>query len=152
MVLILEGLEIAKEFTPPLLREPRYTLELPDNWCNNFSGFLMCGVVRNPCFSVTDQRMISIEQVMSGMDSHNDGVWEGSDDDGRSKTVVLYVSFASLRHTKWWDETRKEVLFYIQKGSLRLSSCHGIGVRLIPKKSGNGPTEILNFLNVKILF
>ncbi|KAJ0614239.1 hypothetical protein HanIR_Chr02g0060171 [Helianthus annuus] len=101
----------------------------------------MCGVVRNPCFSVTDQRMISIEQVMSGMDSHNDGVWEGSDDDGRSKTVVLYVSFASLRHTKWWDETRKEVLFYIQKGSLRLYSCHGIGVRLIPKKSGNGPTE-----------
>ncbi|KAJ0804600.1 putative TIR domain, P-loop containing nucleoside triphosphate hydrolase [Helianthus annuus] len=141
MVLILEGLKIAKEFTPPLLKECRYTLELPDNWCNNFSGFLMCVVVKGAWFYDMYQPMISIEQVMSGMDSHNDVVWEGSRNDWGSKTLLLYVSFASLRHTKWWDETRKEVLFYIEKRIFHRYTCHGIGVRLIPKKSGNGPTE-----------
>lgn len=47
MYLRLEGLEIAKRFTPPLGDGIRCTLQLPENFCNDFSGFLMCAVLKN---------------------------------------------------------------------------------------------------------
>ncbi|KAI3763081.1 hypothetical protein L1987_53531 [Smallanthus sonchifolius] len=137
MVLQLQGLEIAKRFKPPLLRGSSCRLQLPENWCNDFSGFLMCAVLSDrTCFT-----SLNMKQVMSGMKSEDDVVWDESYSN-KFRTYVWYVSFASLRHTTWWDETYNAVLFSIDvKGMFRRADTSGFGVRLVARKSGSGPTQ-----------
>ncbi|KAI7740535.1 hypothetical protein M8C21_024447 [Ambrosia artemisiifolia] len=140
MLLRLQGLEIAKGFTPPLLSGIRYTLKLPDNWCNDYSGFLMCAVVKQHrhCY-----QEIYMEHVMSGMDSKDDVVWEESD--GDTYTWVFYVSFAILRNTTWWNSTYKAIMIRnIHSKRMSLEGlCSGFGVRLVAWESGSGQTETI---------
>ncbi|KAI7756210.1 hypothetical protein M8C21_032416 [Ambrosia artemisiifolia] len=136
MLLKLEGHEIAKEFKPPLVSGSRCRLKLPENWSNDFSGFLIC-VVGTYEISHYSQR-ISMEHVLSGMDYEDDVAWEESDNDKR--TLVWYVSFASLRHTTWWSSTYKAVLFSLGLDAA-IQSFSGFGVALVARKSGSGPTE-----------
>ncbi|KAI3773339.1 hypothetical protein L1987_47864 [Smallanthus sonchifolius] len=133
MLLLLPGLEIPMGFTTPLLRGSRYTLQLPERWCDDFSGFLMCAVSKY-YFLSRDFLKISVKQELSGMDSKDDVVWEESD--GDENTLVWYVSFGSLRHTAWWDQTYKALSF--ENADDR---CSGFGVRLVAKKSRSGLTE-----------
>ncbi|KAI3763072.1 hypothetical protein L1987_53522 [Smallanthus sonchifolius] len=132
MVLRLQGLEIAKEFVPPLVRRSKYTLKLPENWCNDFSGFLMCFVSKRK-FLLWYHVNLRMEHVMSDTDSEDDVVWEESDNGNH--TWVWYVSFGSLRHTAWWDETNNVLSFSIN------SSFSGFGVRLVARKNVCGPIE-----------
>ncbi|XP_076887497.1 disease resistance protein Roq1-like isoform X1 [Bidens hawaiensis] len=143
MILKLEGLEVAKGFRPPLLRGSRCRLKLPENWFNDFSGFLMCAVGAYDHSYYAE--MISMEQVNSGMDSEDDVIWEESDSDQR--TLVWYVPFASLSHIAWWDSTHKEILFSLGLGDA-YRSFSGFGVRLVAMKTGSGPleTEISNYV------
>ncbi|KAI3773338.1 hypothetical protein L1987_47863 [Smallanthus sonchifolius] len=76
---------------------------------------------------------ISMSEVTSGMDYQDDVVWEESDRDKYRSTWVWYISFDSLKHTTWWDQTHKALLLNIEK-----SKCSGFGVRLIDKKSRSG--------------
>nr|GEV17660.1 hypothetical protein [Tanacetum cinerariifolium] len=79
------GLEIPKGFTP-CLRDgsSKCTLQLPENWCSDFCGFLICAVLRNDCKSkFTIYPTMTMEQVMTGgsmgMDSEDDDViWKES--------------------------------------------------------------------------
>ncbi|KAJ0614202.1 hypothetical protein HanIR_Chr02g0059791 [Helianthus annuus] len=131
MVLCLQGLEIAKGFIPHLLRGSKYTLKLPENWCNHFHGFLMCFVSKRR-FLLWHQVSLSIEHAMSDTDS-DDVVWEESDTD--KSTWVWYVSFGSLKHTTWWDETNNMLTLSINV------PCDGFGVRLVARRIESGPTE-----------
>ncbi|KAK1436896.1 hypothetical protein QVD17_02680 [Tagetes erecta] len=131
MLLQLSGVKIAKGFTPSLVRESRCTLQLPENWCNDFSGFLMWVVTPNRRSSLSVE--ISMNEEMHGMYTLHDHVfWDESDSD----TSIMYVSFGSLRETKWWDQTYryKALGFKVDYG------CYGFGVRLIGKKSRGGIT------------
>ncbi|KAJ0804577.1 putative leucine-rich repeat domain superfamily [Helianthus annuus] len=136
MLLKLEGHEIAKEFRPPLASGSIFKLKLPENWSNDFSGFLMCAVGTYE-ISYYSQR-ICMEHVSSCMEYKDDMVWEESDNDKR--TLVWYVSFASLRHTSWWNSTYKAVLFSLGLEA-DIQSFSGFGVALVARKSGSGPTE-----------
>jgi hypothetical protein len=136
VILELQGLEIPKGFTPCLREGGAWlgecTLELPENWCSDFCGFLMCGVVNISLIGYPD---ITIKQVtggLPGMDSEDDVVWKESV--GDEITWVVYFPFASLRHTNWWDSTYKKLSFSTHAGS-------GFGVRLVCRKGGSGPTE-----------
>ncbi|KAD2804046.1 hypothetical protein E3N88_37423 [Mikania micrantha] len=78
------------------------TLQLPDNWYNDFSGFLFCAddSLRqgNPC-------IIVIKQEMS-MDSQPDqDQWEEFDKNTESYEYahVGYVPFGLLRRTPFWN-------------------------------------------------
>ncbi|KAK1427541.1 hypothetical protein QVD17_16228 [Tagetes erecta] len=80
------------------------------------------------------------------MDYEDDVVWEESDDD--KYTWVLYVSFAKLRHTPWWNSTYKTISIdmntrrvYESPFSSSESYCSGFGVKLIPRKSGSAATQ-----------
>ncbi|XP_076901070.1 TMV resistance protein N-like [Bidens hawaiensis] len=130
MVLQLTGAEIAKGFTPPLLRGNRCTLQLSENWCNDFSGFLICAVL--PSFHPSDSgvyRSINVYEEMNGMDSqHDDEIWK-LESYGKY-TLMAYVSFGSLRRTVWWDQTHKALSFEIAD---KRRGC-GFGIRLIDKK------------------
>ncbi|KAK9063770.1 hypothetical protein SSX86_017642 [Deinandra increscens subsp. villosa] len=143
MLLEIGGVEIANGFRPPLVQGNRCRLQLPENCYNEFSGFLMCVVLR-PGTYIDDLKM---EHIMSGMESEDDGLnWEEdhrhSDCHG-SKTVVWYVPFASLRHTTWWDETYNAASFslnWISNYNYEREFSSGFGVRLVPWKSGSGST------------
>ncbi|KAL8252453.1 hypothetical protein R6Q59_036146 [Mikania micrantha] len=112
-------------FRPPLLRGRRYTLDLPENWRDDFSGFLMCAVSKN---------FLSVKQALSSVNSEDDVVWE--EGDGDRITSVWYVSFGSLRDTAWWDQTYKALSFENAE-----YKCIGFGVRLVAKRNRSGLTE-----------
>ncbi|KAI3763066.1 hypothetical protein L1987_53516 [Smallanthus sonchifolius] len=136
MVLRLQGIEIAKGFSPPLLRGSRCRLQLPENWSIDFSGLVFCAVVIDDFDLIPS--LISMKHLVSGIVSEDDVVWEASDMDGDKYTLVWYVSFGSLRHTTWWDETKNAVSLSIDStyngDSYSIDNpilCSGFGVRLV---------------------
>ncbi|KAK9069734.1 hypothetical protein SSX86_010128 [Deinandra increscens subsp. villosa] len=141
LILQLEGVEVAKEFRLHLVRERRCRLELPENWCNDFSGFLMCAVF-------TDYQSNCVRISMYGLDTKDDVMWEESDSESQDDVIweephcddytstwtwVGYVSFDSLRVTTWWDQTHKVLSFNTEN-----KHCSGFGVRLVGKTSKIG--------------
>ncbi|KAL8232422.1 hypothetical protein R6Q57_002200 [Mikania cordata] len=104
MILLLPGLKIPMGFTPPLLRSKTYTLQLPENWRDDFSGFLMCVVLNYVIFS-RGAFKITVKQALSGVSFEDDLVWEESD--GEWNTLVWYVSFGLFRDSAWWNQTYK---------------------------------------------
>ncbi|KAD4585092.1 hypothetical protein E3N88_22693 [Mikania micrantha] len=143
MILQLRGIhQMEKGLTPQLVRGNRCRLQLPENWCNEFSGFLMCGVTLN--YYMTIDVRISKNEEMNGMDSQHDVSvnWEDTDTDNteyRYGSGVAYVSFGMLRQTAWWDQTSKALTFEARE-TFR-NDCRGFGVRLIEKKRKSGLTE-----------
>ncbi|GJW78976.1 Toll/interleukin-1 receptor domain-containing protein [Tanacetum coccineum] len=138
MVLLLQGLQIPRMFSPRLVRDgTTCTLQLPENWCNDFCGFLICAFIKDGRFQYIISPKITMKPVRGGrmgIDFEDDVVWKESDDD--KQTWVGYVSFGSLRHTvAWLDETCEAV--YISFGH----KCSGFGVSLVPRTSGSGPTD-----------
>ncbi|KAM0035016.1 putative TIR domain, P-loop containing nucleoside triphosphate hydrolase [Helianthus debilis subsp. tardiflorus] len=136
MLLQLEGFEIAKAFTP-LHEGGRYRLKLPKNWCNDFSGFLLCAVVTRDSYYISQR--VSMTHMMSGMGSQDNVVWKQTHDNDK-RTWIGYVPFSLLRQSPWWDKTYKEVLFSIQHNPI---SCSGFRVRLVERKSKSGSIDIL---------
>ncbi|PWA43398.1 leucine-rich repeat domain, L domain-like protein [Artemisia annua] len=135
VILQLQDLEIPKGFTPCLRDGSKCTLQLPENWCSDFCGFLMCAVLKNDLAYLLSPG-ITIKQVtdgLPGMDSEDDVVWK--ENVGDEITCVWYVPFASLRHTNWWDSTYKKLSFSFYIDTLQF------GVRLARRKGGSGPTE-----------
>ncbi|KVH91126.1 Leucine-rich repeat-containing protein [Cynara cardunculus var. scolymus] len=109
----------------------RLMLELPRNWYNEFSGFLICVKVEGIPGEI---HVITIEDVMG---RENEDVLEVSD--GTPKEAwdnrcmcYIYVSFGSLRHTLWWKRksTHTTISFSIQKGSY-------VKVELVPRSKGD---------------
>ncbi|KAK1436881.1 hypothetical protein QVD17_02665 [Tagetes erecta] len=133
MHLCIEGLEILKGFTPLRIGSD-YRLKLPENWCNDFSGFLMCTVLSKYIFFGL-RTSIGIQQ-MNGVEFEEDMVWEESDGDSDVyMTYVWYVPFGSLRHTTWWDQTYKALEFNILDTYKKPIA---FGVRLVDKESTSG--------------
>ncbi|KAL8252513.1 hypothetical protein R6Q59_036206 [Mikania micrantha] len=138
MFLRLKGIQIAKGFTSDLVRGDRCRLQLPENWCNEFSGFLKCGVVFYD--SVRISIRISKDEEINGMDSEDDVFnWEDTDTHNKYGSWMAYVSFGMLRQTAWWDQTCKALTFETHG--------RGFGVRLIDKKSTSAPTEMSTSFN-----
>ncbi|KAJ0794495.1 putative P-loop containing nucleoside triphosphate hydrolase, leucine-rich repeat domain superfamily [Helianthus annuus] len=132
MLLQLRGAKIAIGFTP-LLRGNRCTLQLPENWCNDYSGFLMCAIFSSSGMFVR----INKSDETNGMDSQSDVFWEESDGNRVHKcTWMVYVSFGLLRQSVWWDQTYKALSFDTED-----QGCKGFGVRLVDKKSRSGIKE-----------
>nr|XP_043637859.1 disease resistance protein RUN1-like [Erigeron canadensis] len=135
-ILRFEGVEIPKRFNPGLVRGNRCTYQLPENWYNDFSGFLMCAALPY----VMNYIEITMKCVMvSGLDSQDDDdmAWEagvGTD----KRTWVGYVLFGLLKHTLWWDETSTALSFSFDHCTI---DCSGIGIKLVPKKIGIAPAE-----------
>ncbi|GKB43135.1 Toll/interleukin-1 receptor domain-containing protein [Tanacetum coccineum] len=137
MLLRIRGLEIPKQFTNRLYAGGKCWLPFPENWCNDFCGFLICVVVDD----FWNSRDITIKEEasddMRGM--FHDVVWGGSF--GGKLTWVWYVSFASLRRTQWWNPTHKNVSFYIKHYKTNPSNYLGIGASLVPMNNGSGMTD-----------
>ncbi|GKE08823.1 Toll/interleukin-1 receptor domain-containing protein [Tanacetum coccineum] len=110
MLLRFRGLEIPKQFTNRLYAGAECRLPLPENWCNDFCGFLICVVVEHCIYSWTSPKITIQEEAsddMRGM--FHDVVWGESFGGERYVTWVWNVSFASLRCTEWWNPTHKNV-------------------------------------------
>ncbi|GJZ25708.1 Toll/interleukin-1 receptor domain-containing protein [Tanacetum coccineum] len=142
MLLRFRGLEIPKQFTNRLYAGAECRLPLPENWCNDFCGFLICVVVddRVDLWSSPD---ITINEEasddMRGM--FHDVVWGESFSGERYVTWVWYVSFASLRCTEWWNATHKNVSFDIEHYNSKPSDYLGIGASLVSMNNGSGLTD-----------
>ncbi|GJR59130.1 hypothetical protein Tco_1501292 [Tanacetum coccineum] len=107
----IEGLEISKGFTPCLGDGSKCRLQLLENWCSDFCGFLMFAIWRNDFQFIMSSR-ITMKQVMMigstgidfddersmGMDSEDDVIWKESVSD--EIISVFYIPFDSLRHTQ----------------------------------------------------
>ncbi|GJT49391.1 Toll/interleukin-1 receptor domain-containing protein [Tanacetum coccineum] len=140
MLLRIRRLEIPKQFINRLYAGNKCRLPLPENWCNDFYGFLICVVV-DGCDDLWSSPDITITEEasddMRGM--FHDVVWGESF--GGKLTWVWYVSFASLRCTEWWNPTHKNVSFYIHHYNTKPSNYLGIGASLVPMNNGGGLTD-----------
>ncbi|GKB02623.1 Toll/interleukin-1 receptor domain-containing protein [Tanacetum coccineum] len=137
----IKGLEIPKQFTNHLYAGNKCRLPLPENWCNNFCGFLICAVLedrvdngRSPFINIKEE---ASDEMRDGI--LHDVVWRESF--GGKLTWVWYVSFASLRRTEWWNPTRKNVSFHIINPYLSKITSIGIGASLVPMNNGSGLTD-----------
>ncbi|GKD98137.1 hypothetical protein Tco_1382034 [Tanacetum coccineum] len=133
MFLGIRGLEIPKQFRNRLYAGDKCRLPLPENWCNDFCGFLVCAVLEDDVDipGVTIKEEASDE--MRGM--FHDVVW--GENFGDKLTWVWYVSFASLRRSEWWNPTHKNVSFYIYNCGTSI----GLGASLVPMNNGSGLTD-----------
>ncbi|XP_024989844.1 TMV resistance protein N-like [Cynara cardunculus var. scolymus] len=99
-----------------------FMLELPWNWYNECSGFLIYANWR-----FLEGSVITMKDVMGGEDE--DDVLEVSyEEDERSKMgySICYIPLGSLRNTSWWNSTRTTISF----------SFHGyVKVELVPRRS-----------------
>ncbi|XP_071697030.1 TMV resistance protein N-like [Rutidosis leptorrhynchoides] len=148
MKLYVDGLEIPKTFIPPLRRGSTCRLQLPQNWYNDFCGFLMCSVLKKG--SIRNQR-ISLKHEQSKRMGMNvePGLWKECDEDDKY-TRVVYVSFDSLRHTTWWDSNSNAVSFSVGVdikdvcrglGVNNKDVCRGFGVKLVARETNSVITE-----------
>ncbi|GKC88463.1 Toll/interleukin-1 receptor domain-containing protein, partial [Tanacetum coccineum] len=113
-------------------------LPLPENWCNDFCGFLICAVVEDHVYSWRSPNITIKEETSDDMHGmFHDVVWGESF--GGKLTWVWYVSFASLRRTEWWNPTHKNVSFYMQH--INDGASIGIGASLVPMSNGSGLTD-----------
>ncbi|GKE81115.1 hypothetical protein Tco_1551115 [Tanacetum coccineum] len=142
MLLRIRRLELPKQFTNRLYAWGKCRLPLPENWCNDFCGFLIFAILED----IVDMRgyiRIDIKEEasddMRGM--FHDVVWGESFGGERYVTWVWYVSFASLRCTEWWNPTHKNVSFYIHHYNTQPSNYLGIGASLVPMNNGSGLTD-----------
>ncbi|KAL7586430.1 hypothetical protein Lser_V15G37481 [Lactuca serriola] len=115
-----------------------FRLRLPDNWCNDFCGFLI-RVVTKGLFMRMD---ISIKQDPDQEDSWFE-IWQESNDvpepeyDGDVWTQVGYVSFSSLRLTTSLNPLYNIITFSI-KGYWSL-----FAAELVPRKSKDDQVQTI---------
>ncbi|KAD5507719.1 hypothetical protein E3N88_15422 [Mikania micrantha] len=133
MVLQLQGFKNAMEIA--LFTGDGCRLKLSENWRNDFSGFLICTL------SYIGITSVSMKLVMeSDMQSEDNKACKESTE----RLVVWYISFDSLRHNTptWWKSINNAYSISFKANSSG-NYCYGIGVRLVARKNGAGPTEIL---------
>ncbi|KAJ9554657.1 hypothetical protein OSB04_018702 [Centaurea solstitialis] len=96
-----------------------FTLELPRNWYNDFSGFLIC--MKNLS---SNDHLIVIGDVLD-MD-YEDDVLQTFDE----MSGMCYISFGSLRQTTWWSSPHSTISFFIEGLYLK--------AELVPRRSKRG--------------
>ncbi|GJS78683.1 Toll/interleukin-1 receptor domain-containing protein [Tanacetum coccineum] len=135
MLLRIRGLEIPKQFTNRLYAGGKCWLPFPENWCNDFCGFLICVVVddfwNSPDIDIKEEASDDMRGIQHTRMFRFDG----------KLTCVWYVSFVSLRRTEWWNPTHKNVSFRIHHYQTNPSSYLGIGASLVPMNNGSGLTD-----------
>lgn len=111
--------------------QPTFTLQLPHNWYNDFSGFLLW----------TDKYLwrylIVIKQEETCLDVQPDH-WPEFDKNPESDeySSVGYVSFGSLRHTSWWNPAYNKLSF-----ELGDKFGYNLKVGLVPRKCNGDSNE-----------
>ncbi|GJV59653.1 Toll/interleukin-1 receptor domain-containing protein [Tanacetum coccineum] len=91
MVLQLEGLQIPREFRPRLRAGRKCTLQLPENWCNDFCGFLICAVL-DTNMSHRNIIMKLVRGGSIGIDTQDSADWKESNDVDSQDDVDLEES------------------------------------------------------------
>ncbi|PWA52135.1 NB-ARC domains-containing protein [Artemisia annua] len=112
--------------------QPTFTLQLPHNWYNDFTGFLCTD--RN----TWGQCLIVIKQEETCLDVQRDH-WPEFDKnpDSDEYSTVGYVSFGSLRHTSWWNPAYNKLSFELELGNKKFN----LKVGLVPRKCNGDSNE-----------
>nr|XP_043614053.1 uncharacterized protein LOC122586003 [Erigeron canadensis] len=110
LTLCISGVAISRVFGPCLLRrEKRYRMQLPENWYNDFSGFLFCTASTYNYYST---KLKMTHDKLEGGDDNKSVVVDCPEDDIEKTCVnVWYIPFGSLRNTLWWDPTSTAIQF-----------------------------------------
>ncbi|KVI05555.1 Leucine-rich repeat-containing protein, partial [Cynara cardunculus var. scolymus] len=104
-----------------------FTLQLPWNWYNEFSGFL----VYVDKVNWLGDGLIVIKDVL-GRENEDDALEVSNKTEHEEETMraeaICYISFGSLRNTSWWNSTHTTL-------SLSFRSCVKLKVELVPRRS-----------------
>ncbi|KAL7586431.1 hypothetical protein Lser_V15G37487 [Lactuca serriola] len=117
--------------------EEKFRLRLPDDWCNDFCGFLIHIIFQDKDMEID----ISIKKDPDEEDSRFE-IWHESDEtpepeylEGEVKTSVGYVSFSSLRQTTSLNSSYSIISFSIKR------NWTSFAVELVPRKSKDDPVQ-----------
>nr|XP_043634495.1 TMV resistance protein N-like [Erigeron canadensis] len=111
LIMELNGLEVPQRFKPCLAKGRRCRLRLPENWFNEFSGFLFCYVSKEHFWydsvTITMGQEEEKQQMQMETGCHQDEQVFWMNESADSHTWMGYVSFESFRGTTWWEKTVK---------------------------------------------
>ncbi|KAL7588765.1 hypothetical protein Lser_V15G37385 [Lactuca serriola] len=117
----LDHQKIPKRFAGRLFRGETFTLHLPHDWYNDFSGFLICIVthMKSPHADIIIKQEPDEDPPFELMQDSNE--YDG-------KTIFIgYVSFGSLRHTSLLTSPYNIISFSFDRGESY------IGAELVPR-------------------
>nr|XP_043636324.1 TMV resistance protein N-like [Erigeron canadensis] len=100
MCLMLSGVEIPKEFEPRLLKGSTYRLQLPENWFNEYTGFLFCSVIE-----ICVPQSIGITMMGIGGSQNEQVFWEEDDQSVDDHDIWSYIMTKSIM----WGESLEEL-------------------------------------------
>ena len=126
--------QIPKMFVGRLVSGRTFTMCLPDNWYNDFCGYLICVVTKSALWKID----IVIKQGVDEEDSlfefsfGSTAVVEPEIVD-KKRTYVGYVSFGSLRHTACSNSSYTRTSISLDCNRVVLD--YYCGVELVPRKS-----------------
>lgn len=112
-----------------------FTLHLPDDWYNEYCGFLVCVVTQiyRPCINIVVKQEVYEENSLFEL------LWESNEAvepiyDG-TRTFIGYVSFGSLRHTAFPNSSYNMISFSLEETYRNPDAVESyIGAALIPRK------------------
>ncbi|CAH1431624.1 unnamed protein product [Lactuca virosa] len=119
-----------------VVRGKTFTLNLPDNWYNDFCGFLVHIVTDIECPKVT----IIIMEKVDDEDSRFEALKESNEAMdpeyiNGTTTSIGYVSFNSLKHTTWSNSSYNMISFSLEETYRNPDAVESyIGAALIPRK------------------
>ncbi|KAI3516487.1 hypothetical protein L1887_15404 [Cichorium endivia] len=131
--------QIPKRFVGRLFRGTTFTLRLPDDWYNDFCGFLICFVVTSiyvmdPNIKIVIKEEVDEDSLFELSQESNE--LEESNEYVDEHTYVGYVSFGSLRHTAFSNSLHTMISVEFDSGHASIFRYESYGgVELIPRKS-----------------
>ncbi|KAL4592578.1 hypothetical protein LXL04_005578 [Taraxacum kok-saghyz] len=130
-----------------LIRRNTFRLHLPDDWYNDFRGFLICiSDVYERNIKITIKQEDPPFDLSHECDEVVDPIYDGQ------MTFGGYVSFSSLRHTKLLTSSYNIILVTMEhpdeSDSDEMSSTYG-GIELIPRKSRSDEMQTTDFSKIR---
>ncbi|KAI3496608.1 hypothetical protein L1887_38976 [Cichorium endivia] len=123
----LEHQKPPERFRGRLIRAKTFRLHLPNDWYNDFCGFLICIVSKTMHLPIN----IIIRQEVDE-DSRSELCQESNEavdpEYDETETFLGYVSFSSMTHTTFWNSSYNSISFSLEAESY-------VGAELIPRKN-----------------
>ncbi|CAI9297050.1 unnamed protein product [Lactuca saligna] len=113
-----------------------FTLLLPDDWYNEYCGFLVCVVTQIycPCINIVMKQEVyeenSLFELLRESNEAVEPIYDGT------RTFIGYVSFGSLRHTTFPNSSYNMISFSLKVMDWNLlKNGNYVGAELVPRKS-----------------
>ncbi|XP_071704613.1 disease resistance protein Roq1-like [Rutidosis leptorrhynchoides] len=139
MSLALEH-RVLKLYEESVVDGSKFVLQLPHNWDNDFSGFLIHCVIdyQEPNVTIVIKQEVLVDEEEC---NHQNELSVGS----HPPTYIGYISFNSLRNTKWWNPAYSVISFFLKGTKFEVELIHNKGKGIHHVETIEGTSDCSEF-------